>query len=147
MPDSQLWRVIQSWMDGQIVRVNQAQLAEALGVNRQSLSQWKHGQARPSPESLRAIRRVTRLDWHLLTEALLTDLGYVEEEEASHVPAPITRAGESPAAAPSSIDDDIAPTSARERRELDRAREAYEASLPPGERSRDRGRGGRADTA
>ena len=61
MPDTQLWRVIQSWMDGQIVRVNQAQLAEALGVNRQSLSQWKHGQARPSPDSLSGVHLISSL--------------------------------------------------------------------------------------
>lgn len=96
MPDSQLWSVIQSWMDGQIVRVNQAQLAQAIGVNRQSLTQWKLGQARPSPESLRALRRVTRLDWDLLTDALLRDMGYTEEQEAGHG-SPITRAGVSPA--------------------------------------------------
>lgn len=99
MSETQLWRVIQSWMDGQIVRVNQSQLADALGVNRQSLSQWKAGSA-PSPKHLRAIRRVTRLDWNLLTDALLTDMGYVEEEEAGHVSAPTKPAGESPAASP-----------------------------------------------
>lgn len=96
MPDTELWRLIQSWMDGQIVRVNQSQLAEAIGVNRQSLTQWKLGQSRPSPESLRALRRVTRIDWSLLTDALVRDLGYVEEEESRHG-ATNKRAGVSPA--------------------------------------------------
>ena len=80
MADTALWRVIQQWMDGQIVRVNQSQLADAIGVNRQSLSQWKQGQARPNPENLRALRQVTRIEWALLTDALLRDMGYVEEE-------------------------------------------------------------------
>lgn len=104
MPDTQLWRLIQSWMDGQIVRVNQSQLAEALGVNRQSLTQWKLGQARPSPDSLRALRRVTRIDWALLTDALLRDMGYVEEE---HSAATTRQAGVSPAAEATSLSEHV----------------------------------------
>lgn len=79
MADTHVWRLIQSWMDGQVVRMNQSQVAEAFGVGRQSLSQWKAG-ATPSPKHLRAIRRVTRIDWNLLTDALLRDMGYVEED-------------------------------------------------------------------
>lgn len=95
MADTYLWRVIQQWMDGQIVRVNQSQLADAVGVNRQSLTQWKQGQARPSPANLRSLRRVTRLDWTLLTDALLRDMGYVEEAEDDGTAT--VRAGGSPA--------------------------------------------------
>lgn len=98
MADSHLWGLVQSWMDGQIVRVNQSQLAEALGVNRQSLTQWKMGYARPNPENLRALRRVTRIDWSLLTDALLRDMGYVEEDP--HHGTATTRAGTSPAHSP-----------------------------------------------
>jgi transcriptional regulator with XRE-family HTH domain len=81
MPGSHLWAVIESWMDAQPIRANQAQLADAIGVNRQAVSQWKAGTSRPSPESLRALRRVTRLDWGLLTTALLQDMGYVDLED------------------------------------------------------------------
>lgn len=81
MAETQMWSLIQSWMDGQLVRVNQSALAEAVGVTRQALSQWKNGQARPSPETLRRLRDVTRLEWSVLTDALLHDMGYTEEDE------------------------------------------------------------------
>ena len=92
---SHLWKVIQSWLDGQMLRTNQSQLADAIGVPRQSLSQWKKGQARPAPENLRALRRVTRIDWNLLTDALLRDMGYVEEDPKDGTAT--TRAGARPA--------------------------------------------------
>lgn len=94
MADTHVWRLIQSWMDGQVVRVNQSQLADALGVGRQSISQWKAGAA-PSPRHLRAIRRVTRLDWNLLTDALLRDMGYTEEDPSDGTAT--SRAGARPA--------------------------------------------------
>lgn len=123
MPDTQLWRLVQSWMDGQIVRVNQSQLADALGVNRQSLTQWKQGQARPSPTNLRALRRVTRIDWALLTDALLRDMGYTEEDKDDGNTAATIRAGASPAELEAMADQALAGLTPQEREELARVRE------------------------
>lgn len=95
----QVWQVIQRWMDGQVIRINQSQFAEALGVSRQTVSQWKSGEVRPSPQSMRLIASVTRIPFASLTSALLIDMGYTETEDDSDG-ASIGRAGESPAINP-----------------------------------------------
>lgn len=109
MSTTHLWTLIQEWLDAQFFRVTQAQLADKLGVRRSALSQWKLGQARPTPENLRELHRVTRIDYSRLLEALVRDMGYLDAEEvvgnAKH-PAPMTGAegtsatGESTAAGP-----------------------------------------------
>lgn len=77
MSEVHVWGLVQRWMDGQVIRVNQSQLADALGVSRQIVSAWKAGESRPSPASLRRIANVTRIPYAELTAALLLDMGYV----------------------------------------------------------------------
>lgn len=77
-----VWQLIQRWMDGQVIRVNQSQLASAIGVGRQTITQWKRGETRPSPDNLRRLSEVTRIPYSDLTDALLRDLGYVIDREA-----------------------------------------------------------------
>jgi transcriptional regulator with XRE-family HTH domain len=93
---TQVWQIIQQWMDGQIVGVTQSKVAEAIGVQRSALSQWKYGQARPTPANLRRVHEVTRVPYRRLLDALLVDMGYLSTEEvvgnAQH-PAPRTQAG------------------------------------------------------
>lgn len=95
MSTTHLWALIQEWLDAQFFRVTQAQLADKLGVRRSALSQWKLGQARPTPENLRELHRVTRIDYSRLLEALVRDMGYLDAEEvvgnAKH-PAPMSDA-------------------------------------------------------
>lgn len=70
--------MIDEWMRSQLIRVNQSQLADAVGVERQAVSQWKYGEARPGPASLRRISEVTRIPMSRLLIAVLVDMGYLE---------------------------------------------------------------------
>jgi DNA-binding transcriptional regulator YiaG len=65
-------------MDGQVVRVNQSQFADALGVTRQTVSHWKSGATHPSPRALRQLANITQIPYNDLTAALLLDKGYIE---------------------------------------------------------------------
>lgn len=89
---TQVWRIVQEWMDGQLVSVTQSKVADAIGVQRSALSQWKYGQARPTPANLRRVHEITRVPYRDLLDALLADMGYLSAEElmgnAEH-PAPI----------------------------------------------------------
>lgn len=80
MSTTHLWSVLQGWFDAQFFRVTQAQLADRIGVQRSALSQWKNGQARPTPTNLRKIAEVTGLDYDDLLDALMTDMGYRTRE-------------------------------------------------------------------
>lgn len=93
---TQVWRIIQEWMDGQLVEVTQSKVAAAIGVQRSALSQWKLGQARPTPANLRRIQEVTRVPYRQLLDALLVDMGYLSIEELMEHDrsAPITQAGD-----------------------------------------------------
>ena len=76
-----LWGQIEQWLDQQMFRPTQAQMADRLGVTRSSVSQWKFGQARPTPQNLRDLARLTRIPYLALREAVMFDLGYTDEEE------------------------------------------------------------------
>lgn len=90
---SHLWSIVQAWMDAQFFRVNQAQLAERVGVTRQAMSQWKHG-AIPAPASLRRLADATRIDYALLLEAINRDMGYLDGDSVAYEPQPAARLGE-----------------------------------------------------
>lgn len=78
---SHLWLLIQEWMNAQFIRVNQAQLADAIGVTRQTVSQWKHRQVIPTPDNLQRISEVTRIPMAELLIAVLADMGYLSAED------------------------------------------------------------------
>lgn len=76
-----LWAEIQDWMDHQLFRVSQAQLAERVGVERSAVSQWKLGQSRPKPEHLRELARLTGIPYDRLLLAVVRDMGYLDGED------------------------------------------------------------------
>lgn len=47
-----LWRVIQAWLDELPFPPSQARIGEAVGVERSAVSDWKYGKTRPTPEHL-----------------------------------------------------------------------------------------------
>ena len=100
MSTSHLWALIEEWRDAQLFPVSQAALADKVGITRSAMSQWKKGQATPTPENLRSLSRVTRIQYERLLEAVVRDMGYMTDEEVGRDgdAAPITPAGGSPAA-------------------------------------------------
>lgn len=102
---TQVWALIQQYMDSQLVRVSQAGVAAAVGVERSALSQWKYGQATPRPEHLRSLQRVTRIPYRLFLDALLVDMGYLDAEEmmgnAQHPAAIVRQSDDDSGTAPS----------------------------------------------
>lgn len=100
MSTSHLWALIEEWRDAQLFPVSQAALADKVGITRSAMSQWKKGQATPTPENLRSLSRVTRIQYDRLLEAVVRDMGYMTDEEVGRHgdAAPITPAGGIPAA-------------------------------------------------
>jgi len=95
---TRLWKLIQRWLDTQFFSVSQAQLADKVGVSRNAVSKWKFGEARPTPENLRAISQITGIAFHDLRIAVVEDLGYTLEghsdDETSMNRAPVSGASE-----------------------------------------------------
>lgn len=79
MTTTQIWRLIEEWRDAQLFPVSQAALAEKIGISRSAISQWKNGQARPTPAKLRALSDTTRIPYENLLDALLADMGYLTD--------------------------------------------------------------------
>jgi transcriptional regulator with XRE-family HTH domain len=59
--------------------LDQAELAEQLGVTQQSVSRWEHGKALPRPQRVRQLAELLGLDVGRLHRAA----GYLPEEERS----------------------------------------------------------------
>lgn len=87
MPEvSHLWRVVQEWLDQVQFPPSQSKLAQAIGVERSAVSDWKYGKSRPTPEHLDGLVKLleptlgppVRLR---LVLALMHDLGYVVDEQ------------------------------------------------------------------
>lgn len=81
MAHTQLWRVVERWRNLQRFPPNQSKLAEALGVQRSAVSDWKSGKTKPTPEHLRSLAALMEPslgpDTHdMLVVALMQDLGY-----------------------------------------------------------------------
>lgn len=81
METTRLWALIEGWLDVQMFRPSQAQLAKEIGVARNAVSKWKFGEARPTPENLRALSRVTGIPFRDLRTAVVEDLGYIDTQE------------------------------------------------------------------
>lgn len=78
---TQVWAVVQAWLDVLPYPPSQNKLAKRLGVQGTAISQWKWGQSRPTPEHLRALademEPVAGGDvYQRLLAALNRDLGY-----------------------------------------------------------------------
>lgn len=78
---TQLWAVVQAWLDVLPYPPSQNKLAKRVGVAGTAVSQWKYGQSRPTPENLRALademQAVAGTDvYDRLLAALNLDMGY-----------------------------------------------------------------------
>jgi transcriptional regulator with XRE-family HTH domain len=77
-----LWRVIQEWMDQLPYPPSQRKLAARINVKSpQTISDWKYGVSRPSPEDLRSLademEAVAGRDiYQRLLAAVNADMGY-----------------------------------------------------------------------
>lgn len=76
-----LWRVVQHWLDQQRFPPNQSALAKAIGVQRSAVSDWKTGKARPSPENMLKLAQLMEptegpLAYTALVMAMTTDMGF-----------------------------------------------------------------------
>lgn len=79
--NSNLWVLIQTWLDAQPFTVSQRQLAKKLDVSPGMLTYWKTNQGSPNPESLNAIVEVTAIPKSALIRAMLLDQGYVDDAD------------------------------------------------------------------
>lgn len=100
-----LWRVIQEWLDAQRFPPSQSRLGESMGVTRSTISDWKLGNAKPTPEHLHRLADLLAptlgpMVYNRLLEALLTDMGYTRERASGE------RAGQAyiPGASPGEVD-------------------------------------------
>lgn len=82
---TQLWGVIQAWLDQTQFPPTQSKLGKALGLSRSAISDWKYGKSRPTPEHLEALTVLfeptlgpTTRD--RLLRALLADMGYLVDD-------------------------------------------------------------------
>jgi transcriptional regulator with XRE-family HTH domain len=76
-----LWKVIQHWMDQQRFPPNQSTLAKAVGVQRSAVSDWKTGKSRPSPAHMRALADIMEptlgpKTYTVLVMAMTADMGF-----------------------------------------------------------------------
>lgn len=80
---SAVWQVVQLWLDQQQFPPNQSKLAQALGVQRSAVSDWKSGKTHPSPENLRKLATLMEptlgpRTYTGLVMAVTTDMGFGE---------------------------------------------------------------------
>lgn len=79
--ESHLWRVVQAWLNELPFPPSQRQLAKALGVSPQTITNWRTGDTRPRPDNVRAIAEMMRLHvgpdaYDKLIYAVNQDQGY-----------------------------------------------------------------------
>lgn len=77
---TELWRAVDRWRMSQTFPPNQSALAKHIGVGRSTVSQWKNGDSRPSPDHMRAIQSATGIRYRDLLDAMLADMGYLPKE-------------------------------------------------------------------
>lgn len=92
--ETHVWGLVRQWMESQQFPPTQAAVARHLGVQRSAVSQWKKGQAQPTPENLRAMATMTGVAYELFLDALLRDQGYLRTE--TYDAAPNTETGQTP---------------------------------------------------
>lgn len=74
---SNVWGLIQDWLDVQEWDISQSALARKLGVSPSLVSDWKYGHRHPKPDQLARIAEITGESPRRLLEALNRDLGYL----------------------------------------------------------------------
>lgn len=92
--ETHVWGLVREWMESQQFPPTQAAVARHLGVQRSAVSQWKKGQAHPTPGNLRAMATMTGVAYELFLDALLRDQGYLRTE--TYDAAPNTASGQTP---------------------------------------------------
>lgn len=73
-----LWAIVQEWLDAQVFRVSQRQLAAHIGVGHSTLTDWKYARTTPSPGDLRALATAIGVPYDKVLDAALIDAGYRE---------------------------------------------------------------------
>jgi transcriptional regulator with XRE-family HTH domain len=78
---SELWAVVQEWLDAVPFPPSQSKLGEAVGVTRSAVSDWKSGASRPTPENLRKLSEILAPTmgpeiYEVLLAAVVRDMGY-----------------------------------------------------------------------
>lgn len=134
--ETHVWQIVRQWMEGQQFPPSQAAVARYLGVNRSAVSQWKKGQAQPTPDNLRAMATMTGVSYERFLDALLRDQGYLRTETydaAATMQAPGSGAGSasdsnvtkfpSAKALDPTLPDDIAARDEKQTSKTQRARE------------------------
>ncbi len=77
-----LWDILQQHVDEQLYPPSYRQLAAKLGVQPQTLLNWKHPSALPSRANLKAIAELTRTPETDVLRAALIDTGYLEPDSS-----------------------------------------------------------------
>ena len=83
----QLYDIIQAHMDAQRYPVSQRDIARALGVSPTAVGNWKHPSKLIDKEHLQGIARLTGVPYLRVLDALLHDIGYLQDEPAAKPPA------------------------------------------------------------
>ena len=128
--ETHVWQIVRQWIEGQQFPPSQAAVARYLGVNRSAVSQWKKGQAQPTPDNLRAMATMTGVSYERFLDALLRDQGYLRTEtydaaatkQAPGSGAAVTQFPSAKALDPT-LPDDIAARDEKQASKTQRARE------------------------
>jgi transcriptional regulator with XRE-family HTH domain len=92
----ELGRLIQAHIDRQRYRVSKAAVADAVGVSRQTITNWMDGTVMPGSDNARRLAAAIEQPYSRVLDALLVDAGYLAKELA-HEPATTNPAGSAPA--------------------------------------------------
>lgn len=74
-----LYAIIQKHMDAQPYGVSERQVAKAIGVTPTTLSNWREPKRLIDKKHIQAISRVTGVPYLRVLDALLDDIGYLNE--------------------------------------------------------------------
>ena len=78
---TRLGRLITAWRDSERFPPNDAQIARALGVSRQTIANWSTEVRRlPDPDNLRALAELMGTPYADVLDAVLRDAGYLVTE-------------------------------------------------------------------
>ena len=74
---SEVWGLIQAWMDSMPYPPSQRKLAERIGVSPGLISDWKYGESMPSPDLVKALADEIGVRYERVLDAFLADHGYL----------------------------------------------------------------------
>lgn len=74
---TEMWKLVQTWIDAQPWGVSQRQLAAKLEVAPSLVTDWKVGRSMPQPHHIQGLAAITGISDRVLSKAVLIDAGYV----------------------------------------------------------------------